>query len=148
MNFSTMSFRIYKFNNISVAYTRHCDPKLFKCSIFQLIIFKDVVSLSSYTLGILKVEINFDAIVLFHEILTSIFYQSCSMCLHRSCILIVYNWFWLSIHSYNKIEDAKKMSNVIKQSKGISLVILEQTINHNCVQLFMMMICKSSFQQG
>lgn len=30
------------------------------------------------------------------------------MCLHRSCILIGYNWFWLPIHSYNKIEDAKK----------------------------------------
>jgi hypothetical protein len=94
------------------------------------------------------VEINFDAIVLLHEVLTSIFYQSCSMCLHRSCILIGYNWFWLSIHSYNKIEDAKKNSSVIKQSKGISLVILEQTINHNFAQLFMMMICKRSFQQG
>jgi hypothetical protein len=70
------------------------------------------------------------------------------MCLHISCILIGYNWFGWSIHSYNKIEDAKKNSNVIKQSKGMSLVILEQTINHNFAQLFMMMICKSSFQQG
>jgi hypothetical protein len=70
------------------------------------------------------------------------------MGLHRLCIFIGYNWFWFSIHSYNKIEDANKMSNVLKQFKGISLVILEQKINHNFVQLFMMMICKSSLQHG